>query len=758
MKTCVSGWPRIGEGRRLKFAAEDWLAGRIDEEELQTAARNLRLEAWKTMADSGIDEIPSHDFSLYDGMLDLAIRLGAVPRRFLESGARTETELAYAMARGTERLAPWGMKKWFITNYHYIVPELGDDTALGSRRPLAGGEPFFDHWIEASRAGIETLPTLIGPWTFLRLSRYTGKRGLAEFIDSAAEAWSGMVSEARALGIPGLRFEEGALALDVSAEENALFTRLWEPLLDAAGDLRITLGIPFGDIRDSWDTVAALPFDSVALDLADGPGNLDLLRSRGFPKGRELVAGLVNGRNVWALRRDRALETLGELSALVDGPVSLGTSCSLLHVPLSLEGETGLEAALRSRLSFAREKLQELSDTAARAEGASRGLTPLAGAPAILPEAPYRSPPREERRRIQRERFRLPLLPTTTIGSFPQTDRVRSLRSAFRSGKIDNQTYDKAIRALVAGCVAFQEEIGLDVLVHGEFERNDMVEFFAERLEGFAFTRHGWVQSYGTRCVKPPIVAGDVSRAKPMTVDLARYAQSLTKKPVKGMLTGPATILAWSFPREDLHPSESAFQIARALREEVQDLESAGISIIQIDEAALREKMPPRKGDREAYLNWATASFRLVHGGVRAETQIHTHMCYSDFSDILQAIDAMDADVISFEAARSGGDLSETLAAAGFKTEAGPGVWDIHSPRVPPAGELAERILSMARSGAAGDGEWVSRLWVNPDCGLKTRGERETGEALRNMAEAVARAREILGRELPARESPEAAS
>ncbi len=759
MFTQVSGWPRIGAGRALKFATESWLRGEIDEATLQAKAASLRLIAWNCMKAAGIDRIPSQDFSFYDGMLDTAIRFSAIPARFRIAGA-SRLETAFAMARGTPERAPLPMKKWFITNYHYIVPELDGDTEL---RLSESPEEAFSGWLEARAAGIETVPTFIGPWTFLSLCRYGEGRGPSSFADGASRAWAELIAAAERLGVREIRFEEPALTLDTGKSENALFARIWERLLAARSVVRITAGFPFGDIRDSWDVVAALPFDGIALDFVDGTRNLGLLRERGFPADRELSVGLVNGRNVRKNRQDDSVALLREIARRTKAPLGVETSCSLLHVPISLAEETELDPLVREGLAFASEKLGELVSIARKAErsrpsGRGEGATggeadgesversDGAGAPdsGYVPDTvPFRSPSRSERRAIQAARFKLPPLPLTTIGSFPQSAEVRALRSRLRSAQIGRSAYDGEIFRLIEECVRYQERLGLDVLVHGEFERNDMVEFFAESLAGFAFTRHGWVQSYGTRCVKPPVVSGDVRRARSLTADLAVRAQSLTDKPVKGMLTGPATVLAWSFPREDISLAESAFQIARALREEVLELERRGIAIIQIDEAALREKMPARKADRAAYLGWAIPAFRLCHASVRAETQIHTHMCYSDFTEIIREIDGMDADVITFEAARSAESLAETLAREGFETAVGPGVWDIHSPRVPSAEELAERILAMARAPGADPG-WIGRLWVNPDCGLKTRGWAETRASLENLVAATLAAREAL--------------
>ncbi len=766
MKTSVQGFPRIGAHRELKFATEAYLSGKADSGELGDAAARIRLESWNTMREHRIDLIPSGDFSLYDRVLDMAFLLGAVPRRYREAGL-SAIDTYFAMARGYQGtvdgrrvdLHALPMKKWFTTNYHYIVPEIDDGARIalgGTVTGFAGGaltasvDPV-EAYIEAARNGIDTRPSLVGPFTLLKLAACTGKRGPEDLADEVADAYGTLVARLAGAGARAVLLDESALALDLDARDVALFERVSRRALESKpAGVEIHVNVSFGDPRDAYDVLVGLPFDAVGLDFVEGRKSAELVATRGFPKDKTLIAGILNGKNVWKADAERVAATLGALSSKVAG-LAIGPSCSLQHVPVTLEGERSLDAALLSRLSFATEKLGELRDIADRASGAKAGrdtafpgTADAAGSgereswwPATAETV--RLPSRAERREIQRTALPLPPLPSTTIGSFPQTADVRDLRARLRKGEIDKAGYDGAIRSKIAECVAFQEEIGLDVLVHGEFERNDMVEFFGTLLEGFVFTSLGWVQSYGTRCVKPPIIAGDVSRGRPMTVELARWAQTLTAKPVKGMLTGPVTILNWSFPREDIPAARVAFQIARAIREEVLDLERAGIRVIQIDEAALRERLPLRREDwKRDYLDWSIPAFRLTHSAVAPETQVHTHMCYSEFRDIMEDIDAMDADVISFEASRSNLSILAELSRVSFGSAVGPGVYDIHSPRVPSVEEIGEAIRRMTASGL--------EIWVNPDCGLKTRGETETRQSLRNMMEAVEHARKTVHR------------
>ena len=756
MKTSVIGFPRIGSHRELKFASEGFFKREMTAQELLLTGKELRRRHWLLQKGRGIDWIPSNDFSFYDGVLDTAVLLNAVPKRYRELGLDRLNEY-FAMARGYQGangdVRALAMKKWFNTNYHYLVPEIEDDAELR----LSGTKPV-DEFCEAKALGILTNPSLIGPFTFLRLARFTGRKTAADFAESVSEAYSLLIKNLMALGAEWIHLEEPALVTDQTAEERSLFHRLYTEILSAKGNCKILLQTYFGDIRDSYLDAAALPFDGIGLDLTEGKRNLELVRENGFPDGMVLVAGLVNGKNIWRNNFENTLSALGELKKYAP-QIVLGTSCSLLHVPFTVENETKLGNCYTKHLAFAEEKLQELADlkrlanskAPAEAEeykanaalfrdvrhGANEAVQ--ARVRALSDRDFTRVPDFAEREKIQKAFFRLPLLPTTTIGSFPQTPDVRANRSDFKKGKISAQQYEEFNKRKIRECVLLQEKIGLDVLVHGEFERNDMVEYFGENLDGFLFTENAWVQSYGTRCVKPPIIWGDIARRKAITVETSKYAQSLTKKYVKGMLTGPVTILNWSFPREDVPLRESAFQIALAIREEVLDLEANGIRIIQIDEAALREKLPLRKADRHSeYLDWAIPAFRLVHSGVKPETQIQTHMCYSEFGDIIREIDSMDADVITFEAARADLTILSDLNRCGFRTEVGPGVYDIHSPRVPSAGEIAAELRKMLAKLPK------EKLWVNPDCGLKTRGYDETVPSLENLVQAAKTVRREL--------------
>ena len=752
MKTSVVGYPRIGKLRELKFASEKYFRDEATEAELRATAAELRLEHWRDQQAAGIDLICSNDFSLYDTTLDTAALLNLVPARYRELGL-SALDTYLAMARGYQ--GPAGdvkalpIKKWFNTNYHYTVPEVDDETEVR----LVGTKPV-DEYLEAKAAGIETKPAVLGPLTLLRLARYTGQRGAEDFEGAVTDAYAELLGRLADAGAAWVQLDEPWLVRDLDERDLAALKRVYARLGAAKGSARILLQTYFGDVRDCYETLCELPVDGLGLDFVEGARTLELVRAHGFPADKLLVAGLVNGKNVWRNHYARTVDAVEELRA-TGAEVALSTSCSLLHVPYTLEGETKLAPAYAAHLAFAREKLGELRELAGlldeadpratdafRANAALIASRPDKDDPAVqarvaaITEADCtRLPARPERERIQREEFGLPLFPTTTIGSFPQTREVRAERRSLKRGEVTREQYDRFMRDRIADCVRLQEQIGLDVLVHGEFERNDMVEYFGEQLRGFLFTEKAWVQSYGTRCVKPPIIWGDVSRPHPMTVAWSTYAQSLTDKPMKGMLTGPVTILNWSFPREDISREESTRQIALAIRDEVLDLEAAGIRVIQVDEAALREKLPLRKSDWfSAYLDWAIPAFRLVHSGCKPGTQVHTHMCYSEFTDIIAAIDAMDADVITFEASRSDLVILDALAENHFQTEVGPGVYDIHSPRVPSEAEILDALRKMLAKLPA------EKLWVNPDCGLKTRGEAECRPSLEHM---VAAAREL---------------
>ena len=754
MKSSVVGFPRIGAQRELKFASEGYLNGKTTALELLETGRLLRRRHWMLQRESGIDLIPSNDFSFYDNMLDTSVMLNAVPQRYRDLKVNGIGGY-FAMARGYQGaggdVKALAMKKWFNTNYHYLVPEIDDDAEICLNSTKAA-----DEFAEAKALGILTKPVVIGPYTFLKLARYTGKKSAFDFAAPAAAAYKALLKGLAALGAEWVQFDEPMLVRDMTMEDKKLFQLLYSGILKEKGTAKVLLQTYFGDIRDCWNEVAALPFDGIGIDFVEGKESLALLRKHGFPKEKLLVAGLVNGKNIWRSQYKNILAILHEIQEYAPN-TALGTSCSLLHVPFTVESEDKMADFYKKHLAFAKEKLQELAELKKLAEldlpesapeysannSLFRNVRHVANEAvtkkvASLSEKDFtRLPAFAEREKMQKERFHFPLLPTTTIGSFPQTADVRANRADFRKGKISKEEYEAFNKRKIAECIALQEKLGLDVLVHGEYERNDMVEYFGEHLNGFLFTQKAWVQSYGTRCVKPPIIWGDISRCEPITVGYSKYAQSLTKKPVKGMLTGPVTILNWSFPREDIPLKDCAFQLALAIREEVLDLEKAGIKIIQIDEAALREKLPLRRADwHKDYLDWAIPAFRLVHSGVKPETQIHTHMCYSEFGDILRDIDRMDADVITFEASRSDLAILNTLNQCDFKTEVGPGVYDIHSPRIPSKEEIKTALHKILKKIPK------EKLWVNPDCGLKTRGTEETIPSLENLVQA---AKEVRG-------------
>ncbi|WP_462367892.1 5-methyltetrahydropteroyltriglutamate--homocysteine S-methyltransferase [Ruminococcus callidus] len=749
MKTTIIGFPRVGSLRELKFASEKYFHGEISAEELQSTAKELRSTHWQLQQKNGISLIPVNDFSFYDNMLDTAVLLNAVPERY-RALSLSPLDTYFAMARGYQGehgdVKAFAMKKWFNTNYHYMVPEIEDTTEIC----LAGEKPFAEY-AEAKALGVPAKLVLIGPFTFLKLARFTGEKTLSDFVEDTVKAYCNYLEKLNELDAAWAELDEPYLVKDLSAEDIALFTQIYKTVLAAKGNVKVLLQTYFGDVRDCYSEITALDFDGIGLDFTEGKQTMALVQKNGFPKEKILFAGVVNGKNIWRNSYEKTLKILEQLRP-VCGEIVLNTSCSLLHVPYTLQNETKLAESYQKHFAFAEEKLEELAELSQICASAQPQATEayqknqqlfcedrhcsnaeVQRKVAALTEADFvRKPAFAEREKIQQETFQLPPLPTTTIGSFPQTKEVRANRAAFRKGEISEEQYVDFNKKQIADCVALQEKIGLDVLVHGEFERNDMVEYFGECLEGYLFTEKAWVQSYGTRCVKPPIVWGDVSRAKPMTVKWSVYAQSLTKKPMKGMLTGPVTILNWSFPREDISLQDCAYQIGLAIREEVLDLEKNGIRIIQVDEAALREKLPLRKSDwKTEYLNWAIPAFRLVHSGVKPETQVHTHMCYSEFADIIQDIDDMDADVITFEASRSDLTILDVLQENHFRTEVGPGVYDIHSPRIPTTAEIKTAISKMLSRIPK------EKLWINPDCGLKTRGIAETVPSLENMVEAA---------------------
>lgn len=753
MKTSIIGYPRVGALRELKFATEKYFRNENTAESLKETARNIRKEQWRIQKESGLDFVPSNDFSLYDNLLDLAMLFHIIPDRYLKLGL-SPLDTYFAMARGYQGqngdVKALAMKKWFNTNYHYMVVEIDDTTEirLDSEKP-------FEEYLEAKELGIQTKPVVIGPFTLLKLARYTGVKGEKDFAQSLIRVYSELIERFEALGADWIQIDEPYLVHDLTDEDIALFKSIYEKILSSKGNVKILLQTYFGDIRDIYQEVVRLSFDGIGLDFIEGRKTKELVLQHGFPKDKILFAGLVNGKNIWRNQYEKTLSVISELKKR-DIDVVISTSCSLLHVPYTLDNEQNMSEDYTRHFAFAQEKLAELEELKRLGEVTDytkcreylENTALFKNRANCHDEAVWervrqikdsdfiRQPSFEEREKIQKEKFKLPMFPTTTIGSFPQTADVKAHRTALKKGQIDDGQYVEFNRQKIAECVALQEKIGLDVLVHGEYERNDMVEYFGEQLNGYLFTEKAWVQSYGTRCVKPPIIWGDVSRSKPMTVEWSVYAQSLTEKPMKGMLTGPVTILNWSFPREDISLKDSTYQIALAIRDEVLDLEKNGISIIQVDEAALREKLPLRRSDwYSEYLDWAIPAFRLVHSGVKADTQIHTHMCYSEFTDIITAIDDMDADVITFEASRSDLLILDALKEFNFKTEVGPGVYDIHSPRIPSVEEMEAALVKMAEKVDP------QKLWVNPDCGLKTRGIKETEPSLANLVQAAVRFR-----------------
>jgi len=770
VQSSVLGFPRIGVQRELKHVLEDYWSGDATESDLRSVGSTLRKRHWKKQADAGIDFIPSGDFSFYDHVLDTACMVGAVPDRFGWSGEAVDFDTYFAMARGLQEkdldrgaddggAAALEMTKWFDTNYHYLVPELQPDQKfeLASTRVI-------DEYIEAREAGIQTRPVLLGPVSFLLLSKLEDAPGDAhvlDLLDDLLPVYETVLRRLRTAGAEAVQIDEPCLVLDLDDAARPAYRSAMQRLQSAAEGLDLHLTTYFDGVQHHADLVLDLPVDVLHLDLVRTPDQLEALLPC-IPDDMTLSLGLVNGRNVWRADLDDRLETAQTaIDALGRDRVIIGTSCSLLHVPVDLETEEQLPETVTSWLAFATRKLDEIAALASAARGnteaaapafrasrkarASREASEVVNDPevkkraaSIAPEHLRRDSPHTSRRTVQNEHLDLPLLPTTTIGSFPQTEEIRDARRRLKEGDISEDTYESFLEREIAQTIEAQEDIGLDVLVHGEPERSDMVEYFGQQLDGFLFTENGWVQSYGSRCVRPPIIYGDVKRTDAMTVRWSSYAQSLTDRPVKGMLTGPVTMLQWSFVRDDQPRAETCRQIALALRDEVADLEDAGISVIQIDEPALREGLPLRKSKWDAYLTWAVEAFRLASSGVNDRTQIHTHMCYADFEDIIEAIADMDADVISIESSRSRMELLDTFEAFDYPNQIGPGVYDIHSPRVPTTDEMADllnRALTVLNPG---------QLWVNPDCGLKTRRWVEVKPALRNMVNAARRVRESL--------------
>ena len=765
------GTPRIGPHRELKTALESFWSGKSDEAALIKTAAQLRADNWARQRTRGVTVIPSNDFSFYDQVLDTSVMVGAIPDIYGWKGGPVSLATYFAMARGSQgdgeacehghahqhhgHGAPaQEMTKWFDTNYHYMVPEFSRNQtfALSSTKPI-------DEYKEARALGYRTRPVLVGPVTFLKL----GKSHDASFdnlslLDKLVPVYADVLKRLAAEGAEWVQIDEPVLVLDLDDAARDALKKAYADLAKAVPQIRIMLNTYFGALGDNLDTAASLPVAGLHVDLIRAPEQLEPVLKTVKPD-IVLSLGVIDGRNIWRANLPAILDRIEPVvKARGANLIEIAPSCSLLHVPVDLDRETRLDADLKSWLAFSLQKMTELSTlgkalaggrdavkdelAASAAAAAARKTSPKVHnkavadrVTAITADMASRRSPFAKRARIQRARFRLPAFPTTTIGSFPQTSEVRKARAAFTKGTIGQAEYDRFLRDETRRTITWQEEIGLDVLVHGEFERNDMVQYFGEKLSGFAFTRHAWVQSYGSRCVRPPILFGDVSRPKPMTVEWWTYAQSLTQRPMKGMLTGPVTILNWSFVRDDIPRSESCRQIALAIRGEVIDLEKAGATMIQIDEAALREGLPLRRSEWKSYLDWAVGSFRIAAAGVADETQIHTHMCYSEFNDIIDAIGAMDADVISIETSRSKMELLDAFVTYKYPNEIGPGVYDIHSPRVPDVAEMTDLIARARRTLSP------EQIWINPDCGLKTRGWPEVRSALTNMVEAAKQAR-----------------
>jgi 5-methyltetrahydropteroyltriglutamate--homocysteine methyltransferase len=759
IKTHNLGYPRIGESRELKRATEAFWNGSITEAELLANAAELRRHHWQKQQAIGIDLIPSNDFSFYDQMADTAALVGCVPKRFA-SNAQVDLTTYFKMARGDlgaqSSAAALEMTKWFDTNYHYLVPEFDSHSPfrLATRKPI-------EEFREARALGILSKPVLIGPVTFLRLGKHHREGNRLALLEQLLPVYGEVLALLAAEEAEWIQFDEPIFALDLTESERAALLSTYQFVRAQVPQLRILVTSYFGDLRENLGTFTRLPVDALHLDAVRAAHELDRLLEA-LSSETILSLGVVDGRNVWRNDFSQSLRLLRKALAKVGAErLWVAPSCSLLHSPISLRKETQLDSELLRWLAFADEKLLEVV-TLARAleepESVTDSLRDNAVAQmarrnslrtqndalrarlrAVSETETHRQSPFPARKQAQQRKLNLPLFPTTVIGSFPQTTEVRAARARQKRGEWTEQQYDQFIESQISKAVNLQERIGLDVPAHGEFERNDMVEYFGEQLDGFAFTKNGWVQSYGTRCVKPPLLFGDVSRPRPMTVRWSKYAASLTRRPMKGMLTGPVTILQWSFVRDDQPRQETARQIALALRAEVIDLETAGIGVIQIDEPAFREGLPLRRSDHRAYLDWAAEAFRLASAGVRDETQIHTHMCYSEFNDIIESIAALDADVISIETSRSQMELLSAFVQFRYPADIGPGVWDIHSPRVPSTDEM-EQLLRKALVVLTPE-----QLWINPDCGLKTRRWEEVIPALENMVQACHRLRQTAG-------------
>jgi 5-methyltetrahydropteroyltriglutamate--homocysteine methyltransferase len=761
IKTTAFGYPKIGPNRELKKVVESYWAGQITKEELYKLTEEIQIQRLKTLYDAELDYIPSNDFSLYDFILDISTMLGVIPKRF---GDNYDIDTYFAMARGSKTAVACEMTKWFDTNYHYIVPEFENDFKLLKNRPLDS------YKFALEKIGIETKPVIVGPFTYVWLGKVPKKQEgtllvhmvksreserFKELVINASRIYNQILKELEANGVKAIQLDEPALVLDLEEDDVAILTESYRTLTQGLKDIEVFVHTYYESLSRYEEIVNNLPVSGIGLDFTVNDENLENLKKFGFPKDKKLIAGIVSGRDPWKIDFAKTVDLINQILNFVsEDKLIISNSSPLFHLPVSIEYEKGhLDERLINLLSFANERLDELKMLK---KIINEGFpVPSQNLQAIRDEFKDE----QVRRRVAeidenkigrkdnfKERYQkqisllgLPKFPTTTIGSFPQTKEVRKARADFVAGKISQDEYENFIKEQIRNVIKIQEELGLDVLVHGEFERSDMVEFFGQKMKGFAFTKNGWVQSYGTRCVRPPIIYGDVSRPEPMTVKEISYAQSLTSKPVKGMLTGPVTILSWSFYRKDIPKKEIAYQIALALRDEVSDLEKAGIKVIQIDEPAFREGLPLKKSKQKEYLEWAVNAFKLTNEQVKAETQIQTHMCYSEFNEIIEYIYSMDSDVILIEASRSKGEILDAFEKFKYDHAIGPGVYDIHSPRIPTIEEMleiAERSIKLIDK---------NLIWINPDCGLKTRNWEEVIPSLKNMVTVAKIMRERYG-------------
>lgn len=754
MKTNIIGYPRIGEKRELKKLIENYFKNDISKEILLEEAKSLRIIHWNSQKENGIDYISSNDFSFYDTFLDTAILFGAYSKEYKDLGLDF-LDTYFALAKGFQSdeksIKALPMKKWFNTNYHYLVPEINEETNFELNL-----DKITSEFIEAKNIGIITKPVIIGPLTFLKLSNVKGN--YKDYLNKLLPLYEELLAKLKDIGVEFVQVDEPILVTDLKEEDVRTFKNIYSKLLGT--NINLILQTYFGHIEDVYNEIISLDFYGLGLDLVEGVKNIELVEKYGWNDNTIFFAGVISGKNIWKSNYAEVLGKFNRIKKIInEDKIVLGTSCSLLHVPYSLQNEFKLEEKFKEQLSFAKEKLIELKELKEILEvdnvqssslyvkniGIIRKKIEIEDfyfkdindkISKLKDEDFERKESFEERIKIQNKKFNLPILPTTTIGSFPQTNEIRKIRSQYKKGIISEIEYESFIKKKTEEVIQLQENIGLDVLVHGEFERNDMVEYFGEHLKGFLFTENGWVQSYGHRCVKPPIIFGDVKRESSITVKWSTFANSKTKKYMKGMLTGPITIQNWSFVREDISLKEIAYQIALAIAEEVEELERNNIEIIQIDEAALREKIPLRVSERKDYLDWAVKAFRLTNSKVKSSTQIHTHMCYSEFKDIIESIKELDADVITIESAKSDLEMLDVLKCSCYDKEVGPGIYDIHSHRVPSVEEFKNNILSIINKLPD------NNIWINPDCGLKTRGEYETILSLKNMVTATKEIRE----------------